>query len=115
MASGVGDCHHATKGGAEHDWADDSKGVAEHRNVVGPLREVPRVRGSAFTSPVASMVHVHDLGDIGQCGKGGLVERMVDAWPSVQHEQRGEIMHLIAVWPQRTAIDIEVEVHAVYA
>ena len=114
MASGVGDRHHATKGGAVHDWAYDSKGVTERRHVVGPLCDVPRVVRTALTSPIASMVQVHDLGDVGQCGEGGLIERMVYSRPSVQKKERRQLTHLIAMRPQRGAVHVEVEVHTVY-
>ena len=66
MASRIGQRDHAAKRGAVHDRIDDTERVAEGANIIAPLRQVPAFSRAILAAPIATVVEIDDLGDIGQ-------------------------------------------------
>ena len=115
MARGVGQRDHAAERGAQHDRADDAEGVAESGHVVAPLRQLPAFGGAVLAAAVTPMVQIDDLGDVGQGGVSGPVDRVVGARAAMQHQQRRLLPHDRAIGDQFCAFDIEEQPHTVDA
>jgi hypothetical protein len=66
MPGGVGLRHHAAERLAEHDRLLDPKRVAERSDIVAPLSERPGSLIAGHTAPIAPVVDVNDLRDVGE-------------------------------------------------
>src|SRR6266446_2883409 len=87
MTRGVGERDHAAERHTEHDRMSDPQNLAERPHIVTPLRQCPGFLWTGFAPAVAAMVQIDDLRDIRQRAIGGLVERVVEAWPAMEQKQ----------------------------
>ena len=93
---------------------DDAERVTERAHVITPLRQIPALLGTILAAAVAAMVEIDDLGDVGQSGVGGPVDRMVGAGAAMQQQQDRLFPHHWAVRDQLRALDIEEQPHPVH-
>ena len=114
MTGGVGQRHHAAEGCAEHDRRDDAEGLAERAHVIAPLRQVPAFARPVLAAPVAAMVEIDDLGDVGQRGVSRPVDRMIGAGAAMQHEQGRLLPHDRSIGGEFATLDVEEQAHPVH-
>ena len=113
MARGVREGHRAAERGAVDDRMRDPERVAECADVVGPPRQGPGLRRAEIAAAVAAMVEEDDLGDVGQRGERGLVDRVIQARAAVEQEERRLLPHHGAVGHEARAFHVEEEPHPV--
>src|SRR5262245_46910852 len=88
MACGVGHGDFAAERGAQDDRTFDPQRRAEADDVITPLRQRPGVLCSPIAATVPAVIKADDWGDVGQRRVGGLIERVIEARPSMQQQER---------------------------
>jgi hypothetical protein len=114
VARCIGHRDHAAERCPEHNGINDAQSVAEGADVVAPLRERPSLRGTVLAASVAAVIEIDDLGDVGQCGVGRTVDRMVGAGAAMKQEQCRLFLHARPVGDEFRALDIEEQPYPVH-
>jgi hypothetical protein len=60
------------------------------------------------------MVEIDDLGNVGQSGVGGPVDRVIGAGAAVKHQQHRLFPHRRAVGDELRTLDVEEQPHPVH-
>ena len=98
---------HAAERHAVDDRFGDPQRVAERDEIRGPLFEVPGGRVAAVAAPLAAVVVVHDLRDVGEARPVRLEPRMIEAGSAVQEDQRRLRAHRGPVGNETGAFDVD--------
>ena len=113
MARRVGLRHEAAERMPPHDRPLDAERIAQALHVVAPLRERPGALVVAAAAPVAAVVVVDHLRDVGETREGRLEQRMVEARSAMQQHQSRLLAQSRAVGHQTRTLDIEIEPDAI--
>ena len=67
--------------------------VAEGADVVAPLRQRPALLRTGIAPPIAAMIEIDHLCDVGQSRADRLVDRVVEAWPAMEEQECRPLAH----------------------
>ena len=114
MPGGIGHGDNSAERRAIDDGSDDTQGIAERPDVIGPLIERPELFRTSIAPTVSPVIQIDHLSHLGQRRKRRLVARVVGAGATMQQQQqRWRFGHDIAGGTQSKPLDVEEEVNAV--
>lgn len=107
VARRIGLRDHAAERLPEDDRLHDPERLAQRPQVVAPLRERPGRRIAGHASPVAAMIEVDHLRDVGERVELGPEARMIEPRSAVHHDQRRLLAHRRTLGRKLRSGDVE--------
>ncbi len=80
-----------------------------------PLRKIPLSRAARLAAAITPQIEVHHLYEIGQAAEFRLEAAVIKTGSAMDEEQCWTLLHARACRHQTRSVDIEIELHAVYA